>query len=360
MPIAPKATRDYEELDPASAEQELLALAWAAYQYNVKEMRRVFVPRTLSQIMKEEAEIKLGSAPSQAGVEFATATPDRTQILDRYIGHLRVLPPAPVIATQLLSLFAEPDRDIDRIVELIGLDPSLTVEVLKRCNSAAMGLARPVRDMFEATFQLGFYEVYCIVVSSVGSRSMSMLQADGGFRVEDFWQHSVATAVASGTLAKRVQATEAMGFTAGLLHDIGKLVLGSVERAGYANLMRDAAAAGTTLAAAEEARFGFNHAELGARLLERWNLPEDVCEAVRHHHSCVRAEGRSHPLPAIAGLANDLAHQAVDSAKNGAQISPSGTEAMSLLQLKTAEIPQITLQIRTALDQIEAVLAFGA
>jgi putative nucleotidyltransferase with HDIG domain len=319
-------------------------------------MRRVYRPRTLSQIMKEEAEVRLNCAPLQAGTGNSTVMPDRIEMLDRYIGQVRSLPPAPVIATQLLSLFSEADRDIDRIVQLIGLDPSLTAEVLKRCNSASMGLAHPVRDMFEAVFQLGFYEVYCIVVSSVGARTVSILQAEGGLNTEDLWQHSVATAVAAATLAKRAQEIEAMGFTAGLLHDIGKLVLASLERVGYANLVRDAAATGIPLVAAEEASFSFNHADLGARLLERWNLPVNVYEAVRHHHACENAEGPTQPLPAIVGLANDLAHQILAETEDDAVLSDSATEALGFLHLTEADVAALRSETRHALQQVEALL----
>ncbi len=313
-------------------------------------IRRVFVPRPLSQIMKEEAvsQIRLSPAPEVAA--------NGTEALDRYIAHVKCLPPAPVVATQLLSLFAETDRDVDRIVELIGVDPSLTAEVLKRCNSASVGLARPVRDMFEAVFQLGFYEVYCIVIASVGSRSMLMLQAESGFKTEDLWRHSVATAAAAATLAKRVQVPEAMSFTAGLLHDIGKLVLSSVERLVYANLMQGASPSGPVLVAAEEANLGFNHAELGARLLERWNLPADVCAAVRYHHSCAMAEAPSQPLPAIVHLANDLAHQFLDKCPDAADISLSSAAALGILKLGADDLPRLSDETREAFQEVEALL----
>ena len=310
--------------------------------------------------MKEEAHSTHAETLLPADTENVLAVPACTDALDRYIGHVRSLPPAPVIATQLLALFGEADRDIDRIVELIGLDPSLTAEVLKRSNSAYVGLAQPVRDMFEAVFQLGFYEVFCIVVASVGSRSMLALQTEGGMKTEVLWQHSVGTAVASSALAKRVQATEASAFTAGLLHDIGKLVLASVERGVYANLMRDAAAAGTPLVMAEEITFGFNHAGLGARLLERWNFPAEVCAAVRHHHSASGAEATSQPLPAIVTLGNELSHQVLAEPGQSAEISAAGAEALTLLGLAPADLPTLLEATRSDLQQVEGLLQIRA
>lgn len=76
----------------------------------------------------------------------------------QYIGRVTHLPPAPTLLTELLGLFRDPDRDIDRVVDLLSLDPSLTAEILKKCNGAFFGGA-PASDMFEAVSRIGFYEV---------------------------------------------------------------------------------------------------------------------------------------------------------------------------------------------------------
>ena len=277
--------------------------------------------------------------------------------IDEYIERTRGLPPAPVVATQLLSLFADPDRDIDRIVELISVDPSLTAEVLKRFNSAYKGLARPVRDMFEAVFQIGFYEVYCIVVAFFGSRALSMVQNKGDFDVQPLWQHSVVTAVAASILGRRVGATEAVSFTAGLLHDIGKLVFASVEGPEYAELIRRSAPFGPGLVAAEDESFGFNHADVGARLLTRWNLPGNVCVAVRRHPHLSNGEGECDPLPAVAKLANYLAHELQDGAEQEGRSTADWAESLEVLRLTAADVPTILDQMRHQLQQVEALFS---
>jgi putative nucleotidyltransferase with HDIG domain len=279
-------------------------------------------------------------------------------ILDQYIERTRGLPPAPVVATQLLSLFGNPDRDIDRIVELISLDPSLTAEVLKRCNSAYMGLGRPVRDMFEAVFQIGFYEVYCIVIAFVGSRSLSMVQNKAEFDADPLWQHSVVTAVAASILGRRVGATEAVAFTAGLLHDIGKLVFASVEGAGYADLIRRSAPFGPSMVEAEEESFGFNHADLGARLLTRWNLPGSVCVAVLRHPLPPNGEREPDSLSLVAKVANYFAHELQDGSEQDRPSAAPGAETLEALGLTPANIPPLLQEIRGQLKQVEAL--FGA
>ena len=102
---------------------------------------------------------------------------------DEFIDRVSHLPPAPTVATELLGLFGNADRDLDRIVELISHDPSLTAEVLKRCNSAALGGTEAASDMFEAVTRLGFYEVYRVVAAVVGARTMSLGKGKGGVDV---------------------------------------------------------------------------------------------------------------------------------------------------------------------------------
>src|SRR6185295_7116319 len=141
------------------------------------------------------------------------------------------------------------------------------------CNSAALSGAEPASDMFEAVTRLGFYEVYCVVAAVVGARTMSLGKGKGDVDVGSLWRHSVVTAVVAETLARRVQEAEAVAFTAGLLHDIGKLVFASVEGSQYAGILRQTGAFGPGLADAEQAAFGVSHASIGARLLGRWGLP---------------------------------------------------------------------------------------
>ena len=125
--------------------------------------------------------------------------------IDQYLDRVKHLPPAPTVAVQLLGLFADPDRDIDRIVELVSHDPALTAETLKRCNSASLVGAEPATDMFEAVSRLGFYEVYRIVMALVASRTMSAVRTKYPKEGTRLWQHTVTAAAIAAVLARRVE-----------------------------------------------------------------------------------------------------------------------------------------------------------
>ena len=94
---------------------------------------------------------------------------------------------------------------------------------------------------------MGFYQVYCLVVSLFGARTKSMEGAGKGVNVDELWRHSVAVAVSASVVAEESGQTRAVAFTAGLLHDIGKLVLASAERESYARLIQRAKDEGAAL-----------------------------------------------------------------------------------------------------------------
>jgi putative nucleotidyltransferase with HDIG domain len=274
---------------------------------------------------------------------------------DQYIEKVSDLPPAPTIAVELLGLFSDPDHDIDRVVELISLDPALTVALLKRCNSAAFSGSETATDMFEAVIRLGLYEVQCVVATLVGARAMSLGKAKGGVDAGNLWRHSVVTAVAAAALAKRLQEAEATAFTAGLLHDIGKLVFASVESSTYADLVGQAGTSGPRLAEAEQMAFGVSHASVGARLLTRWGVPDNVAGATMHHHGYANLNEPFSQLAATVSLASDLAHQMAS--QNGAKpdLLSSRTDALMLFKLTADDVPALISQTQNDLNKVQGL-----
>ena len=274
---------------------------------------------------------------------------------DGYIDRVQHLLPAPTVATKLLGLFSDPNRDIDEIVELISHEPALTAEVLKRCNSAFFGGAEPASDMFEAITRLGFYEVYCVVVALVSARAMSLGKGEGGLDAGRLWRHSVMTAVTAAELAKCTEGADAVAFTAGLLHDVGRLVFASVEEMAYADLVRQAGPFGPALIRAEESAFGVTHASVGARLLNRWGLPANVVVAVLYHHDAPKAAKPFEQLAATIHLANTLAHHIADGAPTASAPPACNPDAMALLELTVQHVPRIIEQAQASLRRVHGL-----
>jgi HD-like signal output (HDOD) protein len=141
-----------------------------------------------------------------------------------------------------------------------------------------------------------------------------------------------------------------------LLHDIGKLVFASVEGSKYADLLKQAGAFGPGLAEAEQAAFGVSHAAIGARLLARWGLPENVAAAVLHHHGSASAGKPFERLAATVHLANNLAHHMIDQVPPAPDLLSCSPDSMALLQLTADEVPTLIAQTQTGLQRVAGLL----
>lgn len=274
--------------------------------------------------------------------------------VDQYIESVTQLPPAPTLLVELLELFKEPDRDVDRVVELVSLDPSITAEVLKRCNSAFMG-GQPATEMFEAVTRIGFYEVYTVVATMFGAKARSIPGASEAVDVSKLWRHSVTAAVAASVVADKVGEPNGAAFTCGLLHDVGKLIFASVERSKYGQLIQSSGPEPAALVTAERTSYGTDHAEIGSRLLSRWNLPEDVCAAILHHHApSAEAAGQFQKPAAIVCLGDWIAHN-VEVA--GPTLTPEHELHLGPLALRTDDIPPLLARTQKGLERVESLLS---
>jgi putative nucleotidyltransferase with HDIG domain len=257
--------------------------------------------------------------------------------LDRYIEGVKDLPMAPTVLVRLIALFQQPDRDVDEIVELMRQDPSLTAEVLRHSNSAYFGQEEPIVDVFEAVTRVGFYEVYKTAVAKLGSQALQRRRDAGSPDVEKLWRHSATAAAAAGVIARRVQENEGLAFTAGLLHDLGKIVFSAAESGGYAVLAQQFGDCGSALQRAEAMLYGFGHAEVGAHLLSRWSLPDNITEPVRQHHQLEWAEPFER-ICAVVSLGNLMAHAEEEAIPAARYESQEAVAAMNVLRLEAGDM----------------------
>ena len=121
--------------------------------------------------------------------------------IDRYVDRVQRLAPSPRVVSQLLRLFADPNREVDRLAELISYDPSLTVEMFRRSNSAFFRGSEPASDVFEAVTRLGFQEAQSVANTLIASSAASLTGTRNAGDADHLWRHSLATAVAAGALA---------------------------------------------------------------------------------------------------------------------------------------------------------------
>jgi putative nucleotidyltransferase with HDIG domain len=166
---------------------------------------------------------------------------------------------------------------------------AMSAKVLQLVNSAFFGLGRRIGDVDEAVRYIGLGVLQALAASVGAFQSFAPVRPIDGFDIEALQNHSVVCARIAGQLLED-KADAETAFTAGLLHDVGLLVLAAQSPLELEHALRAARDTGRTLHAVETERHGSSHAELGAYVLGLWGLPHAVVEAVAHHHAPARVE----------------------------------------------------------------------
>lgn len=194
------------------------------------------------------------------------------------------LPPLPAIVIGVLRLLDDPRTSGQQVAESLGRDPVLTSRVLRLANSAWYTWTRRISTIQEAVVLVGFAAVRGQVLAAAAFEVMRRGAPGYALDQELLWQHSVAVGAGARFLARRYGRVDGeVAFVAGLLHDIGKVVLGKFLGPRYDEVMRQMGA-GTDFAAAERNVLGCDHAQVGAEAARRWRLPDALIEAIEYHH----------------------------------------------------------------------------
>lgn len=221
-------------------------------------------------------------------------------------------PAMPAMCRRLVESCGDPDVNFKQLADEIRYDPGITANILKMANSAYYGSSRKIESLQTALVRLGLKQITNMVVAqSVANRLIGHLK---GYNLEpeELLKHSVWVAVAAEELANELQIKPPiMLFTAGLLHDLGKIILDDYIHARKERFMQRKDGNGdeqVSFDVLEHEVLGMNHAEVGAALLENWQFPEDLVTAVRYHHAPVSEEHGYYPSAGMVHIADMLAY----------------------------------------------------
>ena len=218
------------------------------------------------------------------------------------------LPSLPEIYIRVTELLESETSTATKIGETLQTDPALTARVLKLINSAYYGLRSEVTSIPQSVALLGREQLQQALLGSVLSGVVKEFDISD-FPLRDFWQHSIKTAIIGRQLGMqnaRVIDHEVF-FTAGLLHDIGWLVLAKVNPGSYSHIIGLAKTQAREVTEVETEKLGVTHIEVGVALLHQWGLPGIIVQCVKRHHE-VEHGGPFAIETSIVALANRLSH----------------------------------------------------
>lgn len=246
------------------------------------------------------------AARARARVHAAPPMDTRRTALQRAAEQTVSLPTFPAVASRLIEEVARPDATAEEIGRILALDVALTARTLRLANSDFYGFPRKVGSIDLAVLVLGTGTIRDLVLTA------SVVQTLGrpGSALEGLLGHSMAAGIAARALAERAKyRLTGDAYAAGLLHDVGKVVLRTSDPKRFDQVLARCRAKGVAGWEAERAHFGSDHAEVGGWLAERWGLPADIVEAIACHHRPETA-ALNGALASLVHVANFLAQRA--------------------------------------------------
>jgi putative nucleotidyltransferase with HDIG domain len=237
--------------------------------------------------------------------------------LDR-LGRLRELPPMPQVVLDLQAELAREDVSLEAVAATVSHDQALAAKTLRIANCSFYGVPSRVVSIRQAIGILGLRSVSTLLVAAAVSDRFPRITC-AGFDPGQYWRHSVAVALCAREIARLAGADTEAAFTAGLLHDLGRLALASQLPQSLAQVYVRRDAIDCVMLEAERAELETDHAEIGAEVGRRWNFGADVIDAMRLHHE--PPASRSVTVTDVVHVADNIAH-ALGLSRDPAELVP--------------------------------------
>ena len=288
---------------------------------------------------------------------------DVDALKERILKTLDDLPAMPQVVIKAREIMADVNSGVNDVVKILETDQAITTRILKVANSAYYGMSGKISTIKHASVILGYKVIGELI--TLASSSGLLDRELGGYNLGSgaLWKHSLSVAIGSRILATRKNSSlEDTSFSAGLIHDAGKLVLDKYimeRKEDFEEVMEHGQ---VTFMAAENRIFGFNHAEIGFDVCDRWSIPEDIAMAIKFHHSPSRSDHNDlayiiHMADAIVNMADELAKMGGMGAGIEAMMYMLDDKVMEFLGLKEEDIKPIIEEIEQSVGDMAGEMA---
>jgi len=242
-----------------------------------------------------------------------------------------------MVATRCIELMNNPDFNHDELVAVLSTDPGIAADILRIANSSIFGVTREIGSLKQAAVLLGMKRVRDLVMVRYLAQQIDRDEHEL-IDISYFWRRSLTAGIVASKLANAVAPMERNeAFVAGLLADIGVVILARALPAQYSPVAREYRPHGSAdWAQAEYNLMGVSHGEVGAVVFEHWKLPEIIVNAVRHHHTAESdASGGGSALSRVVGAADVIAKYLNETTVGEA----AATDCIKALELAGTGIP---------------------
>jgi putative nucleotidyltransferase with HDIG domain len=275
------------------------------------------------------------------------------ELLKRKVEDLSNLPTLPAFVTMITNMVDDDSTSAQEIGEIIQRDQVLSAKILKLVNSPVYGFPKRISSVTHALVLLGFNVVKGLVLSTT-------VFDDLGKDTSGLWEHSLGTALLARQIGRELNVQDPEEFMiAGLLHDLGKVILSHLALEDYQKAIEEAHTRGCHIAVVEREVFGVDHTRIARSLALRWHLPDRLTDALTYHHAPSRAKC-SKQMAAVVHLADILA-RAHEYGESGDEILPDfDQEAFDSLKLDDQQLEKILHESDKQFREGAAAITMGA
>ena len=285
-----------------------------------------------------------------AGVVDAVQGDETSAKLHKIIMTTRDLPAMPQVAGKVLELSSDPNTSAKQLQQVISDDQAMTGRILKIANSAMYSCSRKIKTLTEAIVMLGFNSIRSLVVTSAARNLYKSGNVRAGLKERLLWEHSIGCAFACKLMvANRLPALQEEAFLAGLMHDIGKLVMNLRVPETFDEIVQVVYNENKGFAETERNLLDFDHTEVGALLVNKWKLSQLLEDVILEHHT-EEVFTADKPLLLYLDLANKICKKLGIGFTDDPNLDLVNCASNRILGLSTEDIEQTTEALQEALE----------
>jgi HD-like signal output (HDOD) protein len=294
----------------------------------------------------------LGSSPLSSG-ETTGAAMKGEALKARILRTVKELPPMPQTIFKARQILGDPKSNAQEVASLLETDQAIATKVLKMANSAYYGLVGRVSSIQHASVVLGYKTLSEIVTLAGGSAVLGRTLEGYDQEAGDLWRHSLGVAFGSKIIASRKHPALANdAFAAGLIHDVGKLVLDPYVKERKEAFEAFMAREQRSFLLAEKEILGFDHGEIAFELCKAWNVPQTLLNAIRYHHE--PGKGNANELTAMVHTADVIAMMSGIGIGMDGLLYEMDNESMHALGLQEADITSLMMEMVDSVGRVVA------